>query len=109
MGILTIGIYGNENQQAKLRYMVNTIQEQLNMVNRADVDAFFWVDKKQSSDEEKRNFIKQSCEGKFIVFVYPDFVIPPNFIREALVDIEHGCYSDIELLTKGIHKKSSVN
>jgi hypothetical protein len=109
-GVLTIGIFGDESEQSRLRYIVNSIQEQLNMVNRQDVDAFFCVDKTGSPDQEKKDFIKASCSGKYVVFVERNMqIIPVNFVRESLIDIESEAYTDIELFMKGIHKKPSLN
>jgi hypothetical protein len=106
MGLLTIGIFGLETEQEKLRYMVNTVQQQLNAVNREDVDAFYCVDKGETSNEDKMHFIKNAAEGIYICFVSPNFIIPINLVKDALADIESGQYNDTELLLKGIHRRT---
>jgi len=110
MGLLTIGMIGLESEQEMLRYMVNTIQQQLNRVDREDVDAFHCFDKGETTAEEKMHFIKSAAEGKYICFVMPNKIIPVNLIIEALADIESGVYTDTELLLlKGIHRKPEIN
>lgn len=106
--LLSVLIYGKSDDKLKIGEMLQSLQGQLNNLNRLDIDAHFLIDNegKKTTDELKKELIGKS-QGIYYTFTPENYEIDRRYVNKLLRLIEVDKLSDEELENNGIFSKTT--
>lgn len=101
---LSILLHGIESDRALLDVIKDKLQIQLNLLNRDDLEALFYIDNGETTVEEKKQWLLEQCTGRRYVFVDSSTDIQDNFLLLRYNAIKLGWPTEKQLTLNIFHK-----
>lgn len=87
--MLEVLVYGNEDDKAKIKKMMDNIQEQMYKCKKGKYARILWyIDKGEKTEDEKKQWLIDNCNAKYYVFAPDTHTVKPDWVKNTLNSIK---------------------
>jgi hypothetical protein len=102
---LSILLHGLESERSEIDAIKDKLQLQLNALKRDDIDVIFYIDNGETTEEEKKAWLKSQCTSKKYVHLDSKSEVPDNFILLRYNAIKLGWSTEKQIKLKINHNE----
>lgn len=103
---LAILIYGNQEDENKIKTHLDRLQKQLNYFKDDEAEVLYFYDNDEASIEEKKEWLLQRTQAKYHTFLDAETVINDYYVLKRLNAIKQG-ETTKKLIELGIYNKQN--
>jgi hypothetical protein len=105
---LAILIYGNADDEFRIKMQLSSLQKQLNVQGIDDIEVLYFYDNDEASIEEKKMWLLQRTEAKYYTFLNADVKVDDYFVLKRINAIKQGL-SETLLELETYYKPKKIN